>query len=46
MNNGRCRMHDDKSTGTRTKEGLEKIRNANLRNGFYTKEAIKEKNIC
>jgi hypothetical protein len=34
MPNGRCRMHGGKSTGPRTAEGLERIREANLRTGI------------
>ena len=40
MKNGRCRMHGGKSTGVRTEEGLDRIKKANLKNGFYTKEMI------
>lgn len=42
MKNGRCRMHGGKSTGAKTKQGIENIKKANLKNGFYTKEAIEE----
>ena len=45
MKNGRCRMHGGKSTGAKTKEGLETIRKANLKGGFYTKESIADKII-
>lgn len=40
MKNGRCRMHGGKSTGPRTLEGIERIRQAHLKHGLYTKEAI------
>jgi len=43
MLNGRCRMHGGKSTGAKTPEGLERIRQANYKNGKYTKEAIMER---
>ena len=43
MKNGRCRLHGGKSTGAKTAEGLEKIRQANLRSGRYTKEAIENR---
>lgn len=40
MKNGKCRMHGGKSTGAKTLEGLERIREANLKSGFYTKENV------
>jgi hypothetical protein len=40
MKNGRCRMHGGKSTGARTKEGIERIKKANFKNGLYTKEMV------
>jgi hypothetical protein len=40
MKNGRCRMHGGKSTGAKTKAGIERIKKANFRNGLYTKEMI------
>ena len=40
MSNGRCRLHGGKSTGPKTKEGLEKCRLARLKHGNYSKEAI------
>jgi hypothetical protein len=43
MPNGRCRMHGGKSTGPRSIEGLERSRKANLKNGFYSAEAIAER---
>lgn len=45
MKNGRCKMHGGKSTGVKTKEGIAKIKKANLKSGFYTKEAIKERKL-
>ncbi len=43
MKNGRCKMHGGKSTGAKTKEGLENIRNSNFRHGLYAKEILEEK---
>jgi hypothetical protein len=43
MPNGRCRMHGGKSTGPRTAEGLERCRTANLKHGWYCKEAVAER---
>jgi len=43
MRNGRCRMHGGKSTGPKTKKGIEKIRAAHLKHGEYSKEAQTEK---
>lgn len=40
MRNGRCKMHGGKSTGPRTPEGLESLRQANLVHGRYTAEAL------
>jgi hypothetical protein len=40
MKNGRCRMHGGKSTGARTKEGIERIKKANFKNGLYTNEMV------
>ncbi len=39
MPNGRCRMHGGKSTGPRTAEGLERIRQARTVHGAYGAEA-------
>ena len=39
----RCKWHAGASTGPRTKEGIEAIRNANTKNGHYTKKAIAER---
>ena len=40
MRNGRCRLHGGKSSGPRTTEGIEKIRQAHLKHGLYTKDVI------
>lgn len=34
----RCRLHGGRSTGARTKEGLEKCRKGNWKHGLYSKE--------
>ncbi len=39
MKNGRCRLHGGKSTGPKTKEGLENSRTANLHHGHYSQES-------
>ena len=39
MKNGRCKCHGGKSTGARTPEGLERIRRAVTKHGFYSKAA-------
>src|ERR1700680_1719965 len=36
MPNGRCRLHCGLSTGPKTPEGIERIRQARLKHGFYT----------
>ncbi len=38
MKNGRCRLHGGKSTGPRTPEGLERMRQSKLKHGKFTKE--------
>ena len=38
MPNGRCRLHGGKSTGPRTREGLERMRQSKIKHGCYTKE--------
>ena len=43
MKNGRCRMHGGASTGPKTPEGIERIRRAQLKHGWYTKEAQAER---
>ena len=40
MENGRCRLHGGKSTGPKTPEGIERIRQAHLKHRRYTKDAI------
>ena len=45
MKNGRCKMHGGKSTGAKTKEGIENIKKANLKSGFYTKEAMQDRKL-
>ena len=40
MKNGRCSMHGGKSTGPRTIEGQERCRQARLKTGEHTAEAI------
>ncbi len=39
MENGRCSLHGGKSTGAKTAEGLARIKLANTKHGFYSKEA-------
>lgn len=43
MANGRCRFHGGKSTGPRTKEGLERMRQSKIKHGYYAKEKIAER---
>jgi hypothetical protein len=43
MRNGRCRLHGGLSTGPKTREGIERIRHAQLKHGRYTKEAQAER---
>lgn len=43
MANGRCRMHGGKSTGPKTPEVLERSRKANWKHGYYSAEAIHER---
>lgn len=38
MANGKCRFHGGKSTGPRTAEGLERMRQSKLKHGRYSKE--------
>ena len=45
MPNGRCRMHGGKSTGPRTREGIERIRQANWRHGRYSAKAREERRL-
>ena len=39
----RCRIHGGLSTGPRTKDGKEKVRQSVLKHGQYTKEAIENR---
>ena len=43
MPNGRCRLHGGKSTGPKTKEGLERSRKANWKHGQRSAEAIRHR---
>ena len=43
MPNGRCRMHGGPSTGPRTPEGIERIRQSRTKHGRYSKAAIEKR---
>ena len=43
--NGRCGLHGGKSTGARTPEGIQRVSDANLKHGRYTKDKL-EKQRC
>ena len=43
MANGRCRLHEGKSTGPRTEEGRRRMKEANTKHGFYSAEAVEER---
>lgn len=43
MANGRCRLHGGKSTGPRTREGLDKCKKAPWKHGLYSAEALAER---
>jgi hypothetical protein len=43
MKNGRCRLHGGLSTGAKTLEGIERIRQAVTKHGRYSKRAIAER---
>jgi hypothetical protein len=43
MPNGRCKVHGGKSTGPRTREGLERSRRANWKHGHFSREAKAER---
>jgi len=43
MANGRCKLHGGKSTGPRTEAGLEAIRRARTKHGYYSASAIEER---
>src|SRR5437016_1184009 len=38
MSNGRCRLHGGLSTGPKTAEGIERIRLAVTKDGYYSRE--------
>ena len=40
--NGRCRLHGGASTGAKTSEGRERILQANMRHGKYTKDKLEK----
>lgn len=40
MKNGRCRLHGGKSTGPKTPEGLERMRQAKITHGLYSSEFL------
>jgi hypothetical protein len=42
MDKGRCRLHGGKSTGPKTEDGKRRMRQAKMKHGFYTAEAIAE----
>ena len=43
MKNGRCRLHGGKSTGPKTREGLERSKKANWKHGRRSAEAIRQR---
>ena len=43
MANGRCRLHGGLSTGPKTAAGIERIRRAVTKHGFYSKVAMEER---
>jgi hypothetical protein len=43
MPNGRCRLHGGLSTGPRTFQGIERIRQAVTKHGFYSNLAKAER---
>ena len=43
--NGRCRLHGGASTGAKTLEGRERISQANLRHGKYTKDKLEKQRM-
>ena len=43
MRNGRCRLHGGLSTGAKTPEGIERIRQAVTKHGRYSKRAKAER---
>lgn len=45
MPNGRCRMHGGMSTGPKTAEGIERIRQARLKHGRYSAKGREERRL-
>lgn len=45
MTNGRCRLHGGLSTGPKTQEGIERIRQAVTKHGRYTSAAKREREV-
>lgn len=43
MANGRCYLHGGKSTGPRTQEGLQRMKQSKIKHGFFSKEHIEER---
>src|ERR1700687_531561 len=43
MANGRCRLHGGLSTGPKTAAGIERIRRAVTKHGYYSKAATEER---
>lgn len=43
MANGRCRLHGGLSTGPKTAAGIERIRRAVTKHGYYSKSATEER---
>ena len=41
--NGRCRLHGGASTGAKTSEGRDRISQANMRHGKYTKDKLEKR---
>ena len=44
--NGRCRLHGGLSTGPKTVAGIERIRQAVTKHGFYTKAAVLQRQLA
>ena len=45
MANGRCRLHGGLSTGAKTPEGIERIRRAVTKHGWYSTRAMAERRL-
>ena len=45
MRNGRCRLHGGLSSGPKTKDGIERIRKSATKHGYYSKEALAERQL-